>query len=117
MKFRALSRSDDEFARPSTADTPRSFVNRDSGIHAMSRATEYTRALRATKNERIFAKPLVCAMSEHLTGAVTCLCRPMATSETMAFAGEGAVGVASVLSGTSNGELLLVCAMMTDYLE
>ena len=67
----------------------------------MPRAVEYQRALRATKLERTFAKPLVCAMSDH-TGAVTALCRPPASGT------QDAAGVATVLSGSSTGEVLLV---------
>ena len=67
----------------------------------MPRAVEYQRALRATKLERTFAKPLVCAMSDH-TGAVTALCRPPASGT------QDAAGVATVMSGSSTGEVLLV---------
>ena len=101
MKIRPLSRSAEQFERPSTADVERTWTNRDKELHTMPRAVEYQRALRATKLERTFAKPLVCAMSDH-TGAVTALCRPPASGT------QDAAGVATVMSGSSTGEVLLV---------
>ena len=100
MKIKALSRSSEFYERPSTSDVSRTFTNTDRELHPMSRAVEYQRAVRATKLDRTFAKPFVCAMSDH-TGAVTALCRPPASGT------QGAAGVATALSGSSSGEVLL----------
>eukprot|EP00475_Leptophrys_vorax_P022178 TRINITY_DN3017_c0_g1_i1.p1 TRINITY_DN3017_c0_g1~~TRINITY_DN3017_c0_g1_i1.p1 ORF type:complete len:469 (+),score=124.85 TRINITY_DN3017_c0_g1_i1:43-1407(+) len=67
--------------------------NPDPKLHPFERAREYTRALNATKLERVFAKPFVGSLDAHTDG-VHCLASVRGTLST-------------VCSGSYNGELVV----------
>lgn len=90
MKVKVLNRSEAEY-KGSNGSVTRYYRNPDPQLHPFERAREYTRALVATKMERIFAKPFITALDGH-TDAVKCLV-------TTRFAG------APLVSGDCDGEL------------
>jgi WD repeat and SOF domain-containing protein 1 len=73
MRVATISRSDD-FARERTGDIFKVHRNLDPNLHPMQKAREYTRALRHTKMERLFAKPFLNALSGHIDG-VYCMAK------------------------------------------
>jgi len=87
MKIKVLSRSKEEFARPRRTDAIRVFRNPNPALHPFERAREYTRALNATKLDRVFARPFFGALSGHSDG-VYCLARHP-TSLSIIFSGSG----------------------------
>ena len=93
MKIKTISRSEAEASRGTTSELRRVHKNADPRLHPFEKAREFTRALRAVKLDRIFAKPFVGAMDAHSDG-VTC----------------GAVSPASLVayvSGAADGELIV----------
>lgn len=59
MKIKTLSRSSDNYLPVRESDAQRLPRNLDPALHPFERAREYTRALNATKLERVFAQPFV----------------------------------------------------------
>lgn len=59
MKIKTLSRSSDNYLPIRENDSQRLPRNLDPALHPFERAREYTRALNATKLERVFAQPFV----------------------------------------------------------
>lgn len=71
MKVRALTRSTESFQSPGS-NIQRAPRNLDASYHPFERAREYTRALNATKLERMFAQPFVCQIGKgHIDGVYT----------------------------------------------
>ncbi|RPA73862.1 U3 small nucleolar RNA associated protein [Ascobolus immersus RN42] len=69
MKIKALSRSTQTYLPPGTGDTSRTPRNLDPALHPFEKAREYTRALTATKMERMFAKPFLGQLGDgHIDG-------------------------------------------------
>ncbi|KAG0373113.1 MAG: WD40-repeat-containing domain protein [Linnemannia gamsii] len=68
MKVKVLSRSADDQTRQRSNDIHKLQRNLDPALHPFEKAREYTRALNATKVERMFAKPFVGALSGHVDG-------------------------------------------------
>lgn len=65
MKIRTISRTEEDYTRKSKLDITKVIRNRDPVIHPFEKAREYTRAVTATKLEKIFAKPFIGAMDGH----------------------------------------------------
>lgn len=59
MKIKTLSRSSDNYLPVRDADSQRLPRNLNPALHPFERAREYTRALNATKLDRVFAQPFV----------------------------------------------------------
>lgn len=59
MKIKTISRSEEAFTRECKGDVVKVFRNLDPALHPFDKAREYTRALQATKLDKVFAKPLV----------------------------------------------------------
>jgi hypothetical protein len=59
MKIKTLSRSEEAFTRECKGDVVKVFRNLEPALHPFDKAREYTRALTATKLDKMFAKPLV----------------------------------------------------------
>ena len=59
MKVKTISRTEEDYCRKSTLDITKVFRNRDPALHPFERAREYTKALVATKLDKIFAKPFI----------------------------------------------------------
>ncbi|KAF9976762.1 rRNA-processing protein sof1 [Actinomortierella ambigua] len=74
MKVKVLSRSADDYTRARSSDIHKVQRNLDPTLHPFEKAREYTRALRATKMERMMAKPFLAAMSGHVDG-VYCMAK------------------------------------------
>jgi DDB1- and CUL4-associated factor 13 len=58
MKIKAITRSIETYA-PAGSSVPKQPRNLDPALHPFERAREYTRALTATKMERMFAQPFM----------------------------------------------------------
>jgi DDB1- and CUL4-associated factor 13 len=68
MKIKTISRTEESFARKSTLDITKVHRNHSPVMHPFERAREYTRAVVATKLDKIFAKPFIGAMDGHSDG-------------------------------------------------
>lgn len=68
MKIRTISRTEEDFVRKSNKDITKVHINRDPALHPFEKAREYTRAVVATKLDKIFAKPFVGALDGHRDG-------------------------------------------------
>ncbi|KAK9424608.1 putative Sof1-like protein domain-containing protein [Seiridium unicorne] len=93
MKIKAISRSIESYAAPgsSTTKSPR---NLDTALHPFERAREYTRALQATKLERVFAAPFIGQLGLGHTDGVYSLCQKKDDVETFASgSGDGVIKV------------------------
>jgi WD repeat and SOF domain-containing protein 1 len=67
MKIKTISRSDD-FARELKTDIFKVQKNLDATLHPFEKQREYTRALNATKLDKLFAKPFVGQLNGHVDG-------------------------------------------------
>ncbi|XP_031548836.1 DDB1- and CUL4-associated factor 13-like [Actinia tenebrosa] len=93
MKVKILSRNPEDHIRERKSDIHKLHRNLDPSLHPFEAPREYTRALNATKLERVFAKPFVGALDGHTDG-VNCLARhPRSLSV--------------LLSGSCDGEIKL----------
>ena len=93
MKIKALSRPTASQQAPgsSVARQPR---NLDPAQHPFERAREYTRALNATKLERMFAKPFVAQLGRgHVDGVYTLAKDPISLDRFASGSGDGVVKV------------------------
>jgi DDB1- and CUL4-associated factor 13 len=68
MKIKTISRNEADFTRQRATDAHKVYRNADPSLHPFEKAREYTRALTATKMERMFAKPFIGAMDGHSDG-------------------------------------------------
>ena len=93
MKVKTIARSVEESSRGSTQDVVRQHKNADPALHPFERAREYTRAVTASKLDRLFAKPFVGALSEHSDGVYCSATNPRS--------------LVSFLSGAADGEVIL----------
>lgn len=74
MKVKVITRTSEECVRERKGDIFKVKRNTDSALHPFAEAREYTRALKAAKLDRMFAKPFVGALAGHLDG-VYCMAR------------------------------------------
>lgn len=68
MKIKTISRTEEDYVRKSKADITKVHRNRDPIVHPFEKAREYSRALMATKLDKIFAKPFIGALDGHKDG-------------------------------------------------
>ncbi|KAJ8291072.1 hypothetical protein GJAV_G00021060 [Gymnothorax javanicus] len=93
MKVKVLSRNPDDYVRETTKDIQRVPRNYDPSLHPFEVPREFTRALNATKLERVFAKPFLASLDGHRDG-VNCMSKhPLSLS--------------TLLSGSCDGEVKL----------
>ncbi|KAL0257747.1 Protein sof1 [Diplodia seriata] len=93
MKIKALSRSAGDYQAPGTnvSRTPR---NLDPALHPFERAREYTRALNATKMERMFAQPFIAQLGKgHVDGVYSIAKDPESLQHFASGSGDGIVKV------------------------
>ncbi|KAF2091282.1 protein SOF1 [Saccharata proteae CBS 121410] len=93
MKVKAISRSASDYQAPGTnvARAPR---NLDPAQHPFERAREYTRALQATKLERMFAQPFVAQLGRgHVDGVYSIAKDPNRLDNFASGSGDGVVKV------------------------
>lgn len=94
MKIKTLSRSSDTYIPASSAELQRHPRNLDPALHPFEKAREYTRALNATKLERIFAKPFVGQLGNGHIDGVYCIARdPHNLGRVASGSGDGVVKV------------------------
>ncbi|KAF1816288.1 U3 small nucleolar RNA associated protein [Eremomyces bilateralis CBS 781.70] len=93
MKIKALSRST-EALQPPGSSTPRLLRNLDPSLHPFERAREYTRALNATKLERMFAAPFLGQLGKgHVDGVYSMAQDPGSLERLASGSGDGVVKV------------------------
>ncbi|GCC31272.1 hypothetical protein chiPu_0009729 [Chiloscyllium punctatum] len=90
MKVKILSRNPDDYVRETKHDIQRVPRNYDPVLHPFEVPREYTRALNATKLERVFAKPFVASLDGHGDG-VHCMAKHFKS-------------LSGIISGACNGE-------------
>lgn len=93
MKIKALSRSTSSHQAPGSnvARMPR---NLDPALHPFERAREYTRALQATKLERMFAAPFIASLGNgHVDGVYSFAKDPESLEHFASGSGDGVVKV------------------------
>jgi WD repeat and SOF domain-containing protein 1 len=71
MKIKTISRTEEDFVRATKNDITKVHRNRDPALHPFERAREYSKALVATKLDKMFAKPFIGALDGH-TDALYC---------------------------------------------
>lgn len=98
MKVKVLSRNPEDHIRQRKSDIHKLHRNFDPSLHPFEAPREYTRALNATKLERVFAKPFVGALDGHTDG-VNCIARhPRSLSVLLSGSCDGEVsGVLDIL--------------------
>ncbi|XP_053322261.1 DDB1- and CUL4-associated factor 13 [Spea bombifrons] len=93
MKVKVLCRNPDDYVRETKMDLPRVPRNYDPSLHPFEVPREYTRALNATKLERVFAKPFVASLDGHRDG-INCLAKhPRSLSTLLSGACDGEVRI------------------------
>ncbi|GAB7360991.1 hypothetical protein MBLNU230_g0974t1 [Neophaeotheca triangularis] len=93
MKVKALSRSSNSAQAPGS-DVARQPRNLDPALHPFERAREYTRALNATKLERMFAAPFVAQLGRgHVDGVYNFAKDPKALDRFASGSGDGVLKV------------------------
>lgn len=65
VRVKPISRSNLEWTKDRSGELPRAHRNFDPDQNPMPKQTEYARAIRASKLDRMFAKPFVSALSGH----------------------------------------------------
>ncbi|KAH7397641.1 U3 small nucleolar RNA associated protein [Cadophora sp. MPI-SDFR-AT-0126] len=93
MKIKALSRPSSSAQTPGTSaqKAPR---NLDPALHPFARSREYTRALNATKLERMFAAPFIAQLGKgHVDGVYTLAKDPSSLERFASGSGDGIVKV------------------------
>ncbi|XP_002737907.1 DDB1- and CUL4-associated factor 13-like [Saccoglossus kowalevskii] len=93
MKVKVLSRNPDDCIRETKNDIHKVPRNYNPSLHPFEAAREYTRALNATKLERVFAKPFLGSLDGHKDG-VHCMSKHPTSLSTL-------------LSGSCDGEIRL----------
>ncbi|KAI9046771.1 hypothetical protein LZ554_009508 [Drepanopeziza brunnea f. sp. 'monogermtubi'] len=98
MKIKALSRSASSAQAPgsSAQKQPR---NLDPALHPFARSREYTRALNATKLERMFAAPFIAQLGKgHVDGVYTLAKDPNSLERFASGSGDGIIKVWDLVS-------------------
>ncbi|KND00822.1 rRNA-processing protein SOF1 [Spizellomyces punctatus DAOM BR117] len=95
MKVKTISRGE-SYARERSGDIYRVQRNLDPTLHPFERAREYTRALNATKLERLFAKPFVGALSGHIEGVYCVAKHPTKLTTIFSGSADGEVRIWSL---------------------
>lgn len=95
MKIKALTRSTSSIQTPGASDgSARQPRNLDPALHPFERAREYTRALNATKIERMFAAPFVAQLGRgHVDGVYTLGRDPESLDRFASGSGDGVLKV------------------------
>lgn len=93
MKIKALSRSASSAQAPGS-DVARMPRNLDPALHPFERAREYTRALNATKLERMFAQPFLASLGKgHVDGVYALAKDPLSLDHMASASGDGVIKV------------------------
>ncbi|KAI5247261.1 WD40 repeat-like protein [Aureobasidium subglaciale] len=93
MKIKALTRTASQQQTPGTS-VQRQTRNLDPALHPFERAREYTRALNATKMDRMFAQPFLAQLGRgHVDGVYTMAKDPNSLERFASGSGDGVVKV------------------------
>jgi WD repeat and SOF domain-containing protein 1 len=104
VRVKVISRAEEEFTRERSTDLVRVQRNVDPALHPFERAREYTRALNATKLEKVFARPFVAALDGHSDGVYCISKHPRSLAQLISGSCDGGT---ILLSKTSNTDRLL----------
>lgn len=91
MKIKTLSRSADDYTRDRISGVDVLQRNRDPVVHPFEQAREYTRAVRAVKMDKMFAKPLIGAMDDHSDGVWCTVTSPTKVTQFVSGACDGQI--------------------------
>ncbi|CAH1772969.1 unnamed protein product [Owenia fusiformis] len=91
MKVKLLCRNPDEYIRETKKDIHKVPRNYDPALHPFEAAREYTKALNASKLDRVFAKPFLGSLNGHRDGIHCMSSHPSSLS--------------TILSGACDGEI------------
>ncbi|BFZ63898.1 Protein sof1 [Saitoella coloradoensis] len=92
MKVKALSRSADTYLPSRSSDIASVPRNLDPDLHPFEKAREYTRALNATKMERMFAQPFIGQLGDgHIDGVYTIAKDPRRLGRVVSGSGDGEI--------------------------
>lgn len=92
MKIKTISRSSDNYVPVRADDTQRLPRNLDPALHPFERAREYTRALNATKLDRVFAQPFVGQLGRgHIDGVYSIAKNTRSLAHVATGSGDGVV--------------------------
>lgn len=86
-----ISHNPEQYTRERSNDIYRLAKNLDPALHPFEKAREYTRALNATKIERMLAKPFLYSLEGHIDGVYT-----ISKSQR---------NLSTIVSGSADGEL------------
>jgi DDB1- and CUL4-associated factor 13 len=93
MKVKTISRATEDYTRDRRTDVDRLERNRSADVHPFEQAREYTRALQATKLQKMFSKPFVAAMDDHTDGVWCTAVNPKSLTHFVSGACDGEVRV------------------------
>ncbi|KAE9420075.1 hypothetical protein Angca_005959 [Angiostrongylus cantonensis] len=93
MKVKMISRNPDDYQRETNEDIYKVVRNWNAPEDPFRAQTEYTRALNATKLERVFAKPFVASLDGHVEGVHILTKHPSRPSVVLSGARDGQVKV------------------------
>ncbi|XP_008546536.1 DDB1- and CUL4-associated factor 13 [Microplitis demolitor] len=93
MKVKTLTRNPDDYLRETKRDLHKQPRNYDPALHPYEAAREYTRALNATKLDRVFAKPFVGNLEGHKDGISSVCKHPKYLSVFLSGACDGEVKI------------------------
>ncbi|CAI5737320.1 unnamed protein product [Hyaloperonospora brassicae] len=93
MRVQTISRVEKDFTQEVQSDKLKVFRNYDPALHPFERPREYTRALNAVKQERMFAKPFVGALDGHCDGVTALATTPSSLVALVSGAADGEVRV------------------------
>ncbi|KAF2997231.1 hypothetical protein G7054_g11905 [Neopestalotiopsis clavispora] len=100
MKIKAISRSIEAYA-PAGSKATKQPRNLDPALHPFERAREYTRALNATKMERMFAQPFIAQLGDgHVDGVYSLAKDPNDVERFASGSGDGVIKVWDLTSKT-----------------
>lgn len=92
MKIKTISRSTDAYLADRASETSRTPRNLDPALHPFERAREYTKALTATKLERMFAKPFVGQLGRgHIDAVYTLALNPKMLNAAASGSADGVI--------------------------
>jgi WD repeat and SOF domain-containing protein 1 len=98
MKIKTISRVEEDYTRERKSDALKVHRNLAPELRPMGRATEYKRALNATKLDKVFAKPFAGQMSGHADGVLCMAKSPASLTELVSGAADGEIRVWDVPS-------------------
>eukprot|EP00007_Cunea_sp_BSH-02190019_P005732 CAMPEP_0174237462 /NCGR_PEP_ID=MMETSP0417-20130205/8382_1 /TAXON_ID=242541 /ORGANISM="Mayorella sp, Strain BSH-02190019" /LENGTH=442 /DNA_ID=CAMNT_0015316219 /DNA_START=1 /DNA_END=1326 /DNA_ORIENTATION=+ len=96
MKVKMISRSEVEHTRERKSDLIHKQRNLDPSLHPFERAREYTRALNATKLDKVFAKPFLASLDGHRDGVYCFATNPKSLDTLVSGACDGELRIWSL---------------------